>query len=203
MDSSHSVSRHFDGLKQGDAVASKKIFERYLEELTGLAYRRLRTSNRKMADEEDVVMQAFAQFFVQVQQGKFPKLDNRHDLWQILSVLVNRRAIDQIRKTNTEKAGGKIVHTESIFNPKNDASHNGGIHFLIDGEPTPESVAELNELFTKRMDILDEDHRPIAKLRLEGYTNDEIAVKLSVGLRTVERRLKHIRSLWRANLYDE
>jgi hypothetical protein len=31
---------------------------------------------------------------------------------------------------------------------------------------------------------------------MEGYTNDEIAAKLGCALRSVERKLKVIRSLW-------
>ena len=57
-------------------------------------------------DGEDVVQQAFSEFFFQVQEGRFPKLNDRDDLWQVLAMLVDRRAKDQIRRQNSLRAGG-------------------------------------------------------------------------------------------------
>jgi len=38
--------------------------------------------------------------------------------------------------------------------------------------------------------------REVALLKLDGYSNEEIAEKLQCGLRTVERRLRTIRAVW-------
>jgi DNA-directed RNA polymerase specialized sigma24 family protein len=47
------------------------------------------------------------------------------------------------------------------------------------------------------LDALDDDQlRHIALLKLEGYTNQEIAVKLDCVERTVERKLERIRRKW-------
>ncbi|QDT28771.1 ECF sigma factor [Gimesia panareensis] len=45
----------------------------------------------------------------------------------------------------------------------------------------------------------DERPRDIAVLKLEGYTNEEIAENLSVTVRTIERKLKRIRLAWGEN----
>jgi DNA-directed RNA polymerase specialized sigma24 family protein len=44
--------------------------------------------------------------------------------------------------------------------------------------------------------------RQIAQWKMEGDTNDEIAAKLKCALRTVERRLELIRSLWEGEVFD-
>jgi DNA-directed RNA polymerase specialized sigma24 family protein len=45
--------------------------------------------------------------------------------------------------------------------------------------------------------LLDDDSlRQIARLKLEGYTNEEIAERLGIVERTVERRLNRIRRQW-------
>ena len=41
--------------------------------------------------------------------------------------------------------------------------------------------------------------RRIAELKLEGFSNSEIAEQLEIGLRSVERKLKHIRTIWSEN----
>jgi DNA-directed RNA polymerase specialized sigma24 family protein len=46
------------------------------------------------------------------------------------------------------------------------------------------------------LDRLDPALRQIAQLRLDGYTNIEIATRLGCALRTVERRLELIRRIW-------
>jgi DNA-binding NarL/FixJ family response regulator len=46
------------------------------------------------------------------------------------------------------------------------------------------------------LERLDESLRPIARMKLEGYTNTEISAKLGVVERTVERRLNLIRRIW-------
>jgi DNA-directed RNA polymerase specialized sigma24 family protein len=42
----------------------------------------------------------------------------------------------------------------------------------------------------------DDELRAIARLKLEGFTNPEIAERLGVVERTVERRLNRIRRQW-------
>nr|MCU0979177.1 ECF-type sigma factor [Pirellulaceae bacterium] len=44
----------------------------------------------------------------------------------------------------------------------------------------------------------DADLRTLAVAKLEGYANAEVAERLGCSMRTVERRLRLIRDLWRA-----
>lgn len=192
----HSVTKYLDDLKKGDEDAAQRIWERFLDRLIRLADRKLKSSPRKALNEEDVVQQAFTQFFVQVQQGRFAKLDDRDDLWQVLTMLVDRRAKDQIRKQKSEKRGGGKNRGESIFLVPGDSKRDG-IAGVPDMEPTPELAAELIEQFDQRLaDLKSELDRGIALGKLQGHTNQAIADDLGIGLRTVERRLGEIRSRW-------
>jgi DNA-directed RNA polymerase specialized sigma24 family protein len=49
----------------------------------------------------------------------------------------------------------------------------------------------------------DQELRRIALTKLEGYSNEEIAVEIGRSLPTVERRLKMIREIWKAERGDE
>jgi DNA-directed RNA polymerase specialized sigma24 family protein len=45
----------------------------------------------------------------------------------------------------------------------------------------------------------DEELRQIALAKMEGYTNQEIAGRMDLTLRTVERRLNLVRRLWKGD----
>ena len=114
VESGHSVTKYIAGLRGGEVEATQKIWERYIQRLILLANSKLRNSSRSSVDEEDVVQQAFADFFSQVQQGRFPKLNDRNDLWQVLAMLVDRRAKDQIRRQHTQRSGsGRVINGNS------------------------------------------------------------------------------------------
>ena len=63
----HSVTVYIQGLRDGDEEASQKIWERFYERLIRLADRKLKESPRRVANEEDVVTVAFADFFKQLE----------------------------------------------------------------------------------------------------------------------------------------
>ena len=91
-----SVTRWIHLLKRGDQAAAQQLWERYHARLLGLARQVLRESQRRHADEEDVVQIVFSRFFRGVSEGRFPRLNDRDNLWRLLVVLTARKAIDQI-----------------------------------------------------------------------------------------------------------
>src|SRR5262245_26561831 len=93
-----SVTDWIKGLKDGQADAESKIWHRYVEQLIGDAHRRLKNLPRRVVEGEDIAQEAFAGFFRGVQEHRFSKLDDRHDLWQLLIMLVDRRAKDHLRR---------------------------------------------------------------------------------------------------------
>jgi RNA polymerase sigma factor (sigma-70 family) len=71
------------------------------------------------------------------------------------------------------------------------------IEQVIGDEPTPEYAAMVKEEYGRLLARLDDEaSRQIAQLKLEGYTNKEIADMLHRPLRTIERKLARIRATW-------
>jgi hypothetical protein len=78
------VTRWIRGLAENDPSSAKAILERYFDKLVRLARRRLGSLRRRVMDEEDVALSAMRSFFGGAAQGRFPKLEDRNDLWRLL-----------------------------------------------------------------------------------------------------------------------
>src|SRR5262249_46343500 len=97
-----------------------------------------------------------------------------------------------------QKRGGGRIRGESIFNRLDDST--AGLGDVIGREPTPEFAALVTEQVERLLHRLDgEGLRELALLKLEGYTNAEIAERLNCGLRTIERKLSRIRAICRTD----
>src|SRR5271167_100732 len=107
--SAGSVTSCLNQVKDGDPAAIQQLWERYFERMVGLARGKLRTTPRLAAYEEDVALSAFDSFFRAVQHGRFPKLHDRDDLWQILVFLASRKSHKLIRTERRKKRGGGNV----------------------------------------------------------------------------------------------
>jgi RNA polymerase sigma factor (sigma-70 family) len=190
-----SVTLWLKHLREGESRAAGKLWERYYERLVRLAASKLHNGRRRVADEEDVVVTAFASFCRGVQEGRFPRLDDRDDLWQVLVMLTSRKAANQLKHDYRQKRGQDQVRGDSIWDSLDGTG--AGIDGVEGREPTPEFAHEIAEECERLLDILDNEVlRVVAVAKMEGYSNDEIASKLGVKPRTVERKLKLIRELW-------
>src|SRR5271157_2479085 len=101
-----SVTRWLGDLKAGDPDAAQRLWERYFAELVRLARARLGGVSRAAADEEDVALSAFESFCAAVSDGRFPRLEDRDDLWRVLVTVAERKAFDLIRRQRRLKQGG-------------------------------------------------------------------------------------------------
>jgi DNA-directed RNA polymerase specialized sigma24 family protein len=193
-----SVTQWLDRLKAGDPDAAQKLWERYFRRLVGLAKKKLRASPRRAADEEDVALSAFDSFCRGAGQARFPRLHDRLDLWQLLVLLTARKAVDLAQHERRQKRGGGGVLDEAALPGPARSSAQGAALDQIEGpEPTPAFAAQVAEECRRLLERLDSPElRDVALRKVEGYGNEEIAAQLGCGLRTVERRLRLIRSIW-------
>jgi DNA-directed RNA polymerase specialized sigma24 family protein len=182
---SASVSTWVGRLKAGDSSAAQQLWQRYFAKLVSLARHKLGGTPRRAADEEDVALSAFYSFCQAVDSGRFPVLENRDDLWQILVMHTARKAIDQKRYQGRQKRQSAAVDGDVALEE------------IVGEEPDPAFAASVAEDFHRLIELLDEPLlRQVAIKKLEGFTNAEIANQLQLGLRSVERKLAVIRAVW-------
>ena len=108
-----SVTRWLHELVAGDQAAAQELWNRYFQRLVGLARSKLRGAPRRAADEEDVALSAFDSFCRGAEQGRFPRLDDRDNLWRLLVVITERKACDLVQHEHRQKRGGGEVRGES------------------------------------------------------------------------------------------
>ena len=101
-DSVGSVTEWIEDLKSKDPEAQQKIWHRFVDRLVNFANRKLSGINSPVVDANDVANMAFYSLFEKT-PDQFESLINRNDLWRILALMAERRAIDVIRRAMAQK----------------------------------------------------------------------------------------------------
>ena len=197
MSSEGSVTVWLNELKAGDDIAAQQLWNRYFARVVAFCRKTLADQPRRASDEEDVALIAFENFFRGAQEGRFPRLDDRDDLWQLLVMIASRKASSQIQYQNRKKRGAGRVTGESGFAEACNSAQPRAIDQVTGDEPTPEFAASMVEEYQRLVELLGEDElRRIAQLKLENYTHKEIAERIDRPLRAVERKVCLIRKKW-------
>jgi DNA-directed RNA polymerase specialized sigma24 family protein len=190
MSAGNSVTRWLNQLQDGDPDAAQRLWERYFARLVGLARQRLRQAPRQAADEEDVALSAFDSFCRAAEGGRFPRLQDRDDLWRLLVVITTRKACHLVRDQGRRRRGGAA----GAPRPSDDLAV---LEQALSREPSPELAAQVTEEYGRLLRRLgDAELEAVAVWRMEGYSVEEIAVQLGCAPRSVKRKLQLIRTIW-------
>jgi DNA-directed RNA polymerase specialized sigma24 family protein len=193
MPSGGSVTYWIGQLKVGDDAAAERLWANYFPRLVGLARAKLGDTPRGARDEEDVALSAFDSFCRGAERGRFPRLDDRDNLWALLFTITVRKACRLVRDERRQKRGGGSARP----GPTGPQDPEPAWDDVLSREPTPELAAEMAEECQRLFECLGTDElRAVARWKMEGDTTEEIAAKLGRAASTVERKLRVIRSLW-------
>jgi DNA-directed RNA polymerase specialized sigma24 family protein len=184
-----SVTRWLGPLQAGDPAAAQQLWERYFRRLVGLARKKLHGTPRLCADEEDVALSAFDSFCRRAEQGRFPQLADRDNLWRLLMTITARKVAHLLRDEGRRPragaaapAGGEAGRT---------------LEDVLSREPDPALAAQVAKAYQQLLrGLADPELEAVAVWRMEGYSVGEIAAKLGYATRSVKRKLQLIREIW-------
>ncbi len=197
MSNTNNVSHWIDLVKYGDSAAANRIWQHYFDRLVQSVRRRLAGQNRAVSDEEDIVLSVFDSFYAAAENGRFPDLSDRDDLWRLLLRMSARKVIDKRRHDLRQRRGGD-VEIRSL----GDSEDNETVIEAIGNEPSPEMVLMMQESVDHLFSNLGVGHlRDLAGAKLEGYSNAELAQRFECSERTIERRLHLIREKCQQELF--
>lgn len=171
--------------------ASQQLWQRYIVDVVRACEARLTRNQRRSLSGEDLAQEVFHDFFVGLRSHAFSRLRDRRDVQQILTMLVERTAIDCRRRHQSVKAGGGRVQA---FSELDTSEHDGLAHSLTTRPillEVPSDEAELRRLLqTLVPDLTDPRLQNIVCDRIMGCTLEEIAQRNQLSEHTVGRKLR-------------
>jgi RNA polymerase sigma-70 factor (ECF subfamily) len=169
-------------VRNGDEQASQEFWNRYARPLIRLTEHNLQQRLRRRVDAEDVVQSAFRTAFRRLQEGQF-ELNSDDQLWKLLcAITLNKTRRQARRHTQQARTMDREVYADNqdIGRTKH--------------EPTPAEAVCLVDLVEQVIEeAKDDEHRQVLCLKLDGYTNGEIAAELAKSERTVRRITEQLR----------
>ncbi len=184
MPSEHSVTSWIAAVRTGDSLAAEQLWGRYFHQLMVQARRRMSNVSKGSYDEEDAALSTFHILCKKLNEGEYPSVSDRQELWQLmLKVLVR-------------KIGTRVRYQAAAKRLPNNISSSISVEELP--AATPQEISQ--ECFELIASLKDPNLERVALLKFEGYSNEEIAEKLQRTRRTIQRMLNLIRDLWEDEL---
>ncbi len=188
-------------VRDADDAAITELWQSYFQRLVRVAALRLPANLRRVGDEEDIALSAFHSFVAGVREDQYPDLAGPDNLWGLLMTLTTRKVIAHMRRHTRLKRGGGATRGDSVFMAPDGQTHGGGLNEFATEQVTPDVQMELSEACDELLYQLPDDQlRQIAIMRMDGYLVDDIAKRLELSKRAVERRLQLIRKTWSESL---
>lgn len=176
---------------QGDQneLAAEKLWDRISPRVQDLSRRLLqRFDLPTVIDEDDVTISVFASLCSGLQSQQFPELRDSDSLWKLLILMTVRKVNDHAKIYRAKKRGsGEPLRGKNRLE----------LDQLLDVRPEPSLEAMMNEQCHAMLkDLNDPVLELLVLLKMDGYTNDEIAERLGYSRRTVQRMLNIVRDAW-------
>lgn len=173
--------------RRGDEDACRQLFDCYVERLVALARRRISQRLASRVDPEDIVQSVFRTFFGRLKAGRF-RLEEQDDLCKLLMRITVHKALRQIH-----------FHQAAKRNPRAELGQgteaNERLLAVIDRDPSPDEAVAFVDHLENFLGGLKAQEREILEMRLQGYSNEEIAQKLGIYDRKIRRVIERLRGM--------
>ena len=184
-----------DGLREGDSAACTQFWQQYGGMLEGVATRQLSDRVKRRVGPEDVVQSACRTFFRRVSDGQFD-LPDADALWRLMCAITLQKARRVARDQSRQK---RSFENEQYFDATKSSTPS-------ESDLSGDAITPLDEVLVadelrSLLGSLGEEECQVLDLKLQQFTNDEIAEKIGCSERTVRRLTKKIQSTW-TRLFD-
>jgi hypothetical protein len=185
-----SVSHWLRGLKAGDRSAVDAIWHRYYERVVQFAERKMKINPDRAVDGEDIAQLAMQRLCLNVSTGRYPDLDDREQLWDLLVVFTLNRIRKHLRACSTLKRSAAEADVLEFRRSQ-----------VFSDLRTPEAptiMADMVQSWLDRLDLEDPSGqlRQIAIWCMEEISGSEISRILKKRKSFVLQQIRLIRLLW-------
>lgn len=159
-----------------EITINEELWQKYFARAAEWARKQCRI-NLPHADANDFAQSALRSLLRMTSQDKVTPQTESDALWGLLYRIVSRKVAKAYRRSTTDPVKERISNENAP-------------------EPTSrrEIEQEMEARIREQLEGLSEIHQQVAWLALEGYTQAQIAFKLSCSLATVKRRWSEIRT---------
>lgn len=186
MQEQFSDNELIDNWRGGDGDAATVLYQRYLQKLLNLIGLHLSARFNPRFDAEDVAQSVFKSLFRRAEGGEFTFGDDA-DFWKLLLTIALNKVRNRVRFHEADKRAA----SREVSATTGDAD--GYIMSRLSKNPTAAETVAFSDLFTSMLYCLTKGEQQLLQMRLEGYTQQEIASQLNVDERTVRRMFVRIR----------
>lgn len=193
MNDTQTVTNWISRLADGDGRALEMVFEKYFNRLIKLALHKMHGLNTVPYSPEDVVNSVVRSLWNGVQKNKI-EITTEDNLWGCLYQITTRKVCAERRRAFSQKRGeNRMVISGDQVNEETEESF---FNSIVGKEPSPEMAVEMAEGADELLSLFDKlpTHKELIILKLQGFSNHEIANKLGICDNSVRRYTKDIQT---------
>jgi RNA polymerase sigma-70 factor (ECF subfamily) len=176
--------------------AARQLWLRFADRLGVVVSRRLNARILRRVGVDDVLQSLFGDFFA-APPGPAGPPRSRTELWRLLICFTMRKVANTANHHQAQRRDVRRDRPLAGFAADESGSSRGRAELEDSRALSPEDEAMARDEFDRLLAVLPYDLKQVFALRLEGYTNAEIARQLDRVERTIELKLKTIRGLLR------
>jgi RNA polymerase sigma factor (sigma-70 family) len=181
-------------VRSGDNSATSEMMNRYGNEVRRIARVRLRHGKlRRLLESSDILQSVMGSFFRRADHGEYDERVNTPDeLLRLLATMVRFKVIDQVRRANSDRRGGKLDVVELIDSAIAPSS-----------EPSPENQLIQDELVNLIKEVMTPEERELWRLKHgENLEWAEVAARVGGSAESNRKKLERLQGRLRAQFAD-
>lgn len=191
-----SVTGWIVSMREGHQEALDAFSKRYFSKIRDLAKSRL-----SKPDSEEVANDVLVALAQSIAGGKYPDLCDRNSLWFLILKITQRRVIALTRREKAQKRIPSDSMEESrsreMLSIESIEDYEVELDQAIASESSESAWIEISDCWEELLRSLPDDAcRKIAQLKLQSYTNREIATMLEFTPSKVDRKVRLIQEEW-------
>lgn len=201
QDDSEPITVWIDQLRMGDSQATNRVWFHFVDKLRNSLRSKIHPDTKRVYDEDDAAQSAFMSLCKGLGDGRYPNISDRRSLWSLLLVIALRKLSNRHRYDHRMRRDNR--RTISLQSTENENGAFEANLFEQAKSLTPDLVAEFQETWQILFQRLgDPMLQQICEMKLEGYTDREIAQRFDLTDRTIRRKVESIRRVWKRELSD-
>ncbi|RMG38386.1 MAG: RNA polymerase sigma factor [Planctomycetota bacterium] len=168
-------------VRSGDEQAAQQLYERLGPYIDRIVARRLRARLLPGFDPEDFTQAAWASFFAR--PHLMERFTRPRSVVAFVSRMASNKLIDQWRRRRRATARAAVTSIE-----QNQLQYTA----VLDDGRTPSEIVATDEEVERCLAGMPEVQREICRLLVCGFTQEEVAERVGVSVRTVRRVVRNV-----------